>query len=186
MNWCERAASRRRRAPRRRRRAVVSTTASARRRGGCATLAPAPPSTRRSRDGVGSRAHDPRTPSPPPRRESGWTRAVAVAGTASPRWRRGGLAVAMVPSDTHTHGRGRRARRRRAHTTHNTRRRRRASKQNHVPRTGSRTSSVIDIGARASSCPSKARSWTSSSTCPRNLYAGRAALSRGRRATWRN
>ena len=172
MNWCERAASRRRRAPRRRRRAVVSTTASARRRGGCATLAPAPPSTRRSRDGVGSRAHDPRTPSPPPRRESGWTRAVAVAGTASPRWRRGGLTVAMVPSDTHTHGRDRRARRRRAHNTQHTPS---PHKQKHVPRTGSRTSSATATAARASNYRNKARSSILSSTCPRNLYVGRAA-----------
>ena len=99
-----------------------------------------------------------------------------VAGTASPRWRRGGLTVATCrrgggqthnPRHTHTHVAAAARSKRNTYHTH-------------------RFEDVFchRHGARASNCPSKVKSPTSSSTCPPSLCAGRAALSRGRRATW--
>ena len=160
-----------------RRRAVVSTTASARRRGRAGVGDGAPLSTRR-RYGAGG-GHWPRVVSPA-RASAPSARAVisitgmavgrrwrhrrdGVPAAASPRWRRGGLIEVDFPS------------RCRQRHTQNTRRRRRASKQNHVPLTGSRTSSATATAARASNSRNKARSSISSSTSRPSLYVGRAA-----------
>jgi hypothetical protein len=89
---------------------------------------------------------------------------------------------------THTHTRSRpsRAPSPRAHNTQHTPspRYHDAKSERFHHDTGSRTSSATATAARASNYPSKARSSTSSSTSRPSLCAGRAVLSRGRRATW--